>query len=80
MTASRVALFVAVRIRKSVRSRWSSTHALPPENAMSAGPSPTRIRATTLFFVGETRTMRAAWSSAIHTEPAPIQMLYGAAA
>ena len=46
---------------------------------MLAGPSPTGMRATTLFVFGETRTTRAPWSSATHTEPAPTQMLYAAA-
>ena len=47
---------------------------------MSAGPSPTRMRATTLFLAGDTRRIRAAWSSATQTAPAPIQMLYAAVA
>src|SRR4051812_6970197 len=47
---------------------------------MSAGPSPTAMRATTRFLDGEIRNTRAPWSSATHTEPAPIQMLYAAVA
>ena len=42
---------------------------------MSAGPSPTGIRAITLFVDRETRRSAAPWSSAIQTAPAPIQML-----
>ena len=47
---------------------------------MSAGPSPTEIRATTLSEDGETRRTAAPWSSATQTAPAPIQMLYAACA
>ena len=60
--------------------RWLITHALPPLKTMSAGPSPTRGRATTRFVRGLTRITAAPWSSATQTEPPPIQTLYAAAA
>ena len=45
----RVASLVAVSMRNSVLSRWVMTQAFVPAKTMSAGPSPTGIRAITLF-------------------------------
>ena len=78
MTATRRDLFVRRSILLRTRSRWLITHALVPLNAMSAGPSPTRGRATTRLVFGETRIICAPWSSATHTDPPPVQMLYAA--
>ena len=47
---------------------------------MLAGPSPTASRRSTLPVAGATRSTCAAWSSATHTEPPPIQTLYAALA
>ena len=44
---------------------------------MSAGPSPTWIRATTLFAIGEMRRTSLLPSETAQTEPAPTQRLYG---
>ena len=77
---SSVTLFVVRSIRISRRSRWLITQPLLPEKAMLAGPSPTAIRRSTLPLAGATRSTCAAWSSATHTEPPPIQTLYAALA
>ena len=58
---------VVASMRKIVLSRWVTTHACAPRKTMSAGPSPTEIRATTLSDDGETRTIAAPWSSATQT-------------
>ena len=79
IVASRLEPFVARSMRVNSPSRWLITHPAAPLNAMSDGPSPTTIRATTMPVRGETRTTRAPWSSATQTEPPPIQMLYAAA-
>ena len=43
---------------------------------MSAGPSPTRMCAPTVFVAGSMRTTSAAWSPATQTDPAPVHTLY----
>jgi hypothetical protein len=72
---SRVDLFVARSMRVTVVSRWLTTHAVPPANAMLAGPSPAGMCAMTRFRCGDTRTTSAPWSAATQTEPPPVQML-----
>jgi hypothetical protein len=46
-------------MRKIVLSRCVTTHACVPAKAISAGPSPTRMWATTLFVEGAIRSMLA---------------------
>jgi hypothetical protein len=74
---SRLGLFVRVSICTSPKSRWLTTHAVVLSKTMSAGPSPTVIRAVTRFVAGETRSTSPLSSATTQTEPAPIQTLYG---
>ena len=75
---TRVGRFVRVSSRTSPRSRWFTTHAVVPRKTRSEGPSPTWMRAVTRRCAGAIRSTAPAESSTTHTDPAPIQMLYGA--